>query len=633
MTTPWFFLSYSSADDDEKECIVAFYRDLVNEVRRKGGLKGAADCAVGFLDCLCLEVGTLWWPDIAKSAQTARTMVCLYSPNYFESEYCLRELGIFGSRLAGYENAADPAKRPHRVLPVLWEKPDTLPAVLPGGVGRIQNNHQSLGGEYAKEGLLFLKKTNREGEYKTFLDRFATKVVAEARAGNLPPAPDDSPLLREPEGADAGSADGGAREAHVVHSYFAEAVAHIAPYDGATEIRAPPPEAPPKAPDDLRAAAASPSRVGLTWRDNSGGRAGFKVERRPGRAGEGFEDVGRAEPGSTFFGDAGLSPWTGYTYRVRASVGEGDSDYSNEVSVITPPRNWVFKTFVEGFAPDSLRPSSVEDVRRPRLRLNYTRLGGALALVVCLVLLRPVVNSVIGTNPPPTPTPTPTPGAMPKLETDIWDEHFNRKQVGAEWVWITRDEWEYPSDLWMSVDGVDGAHDYGDILVKGTRPGVNKEKVFGDFEATFTIDYVGEGAQAGWVLRAGDDKAGERPGYYFVLKRPSEPEGQFLLSVRGVGAPGSRVSPPDCPLDINNYSADKDYIEVTVTATGNAFDYKFARRSHAFGAARATRAVGCLIRDTSPDYFKWGRIGFFAGDDQTTFRVEDITVDPKPLQK
>jgi hypothetical protein len=193
MSTPWFFLSYSSTDDEEGDCVIEFYNDLVKEVRRKGALKGLPDDKIGFLDGASLEVGDEFDRAIEEALRTSRTLVCLYSPNYFESKYCLKELKIFQSRLAGYKNDADPQRRPHRIFPVLWESPATLSAALPTGISGIQNKDKDLGDEYAKKGLLFLRKMKREAEYKNFLDNFADKLVREAKEGFLPPPPLPTP--------------------------------------------------------------------------------------------------------------------------------------------------------------------------------------------------------------------------------------------------------------------------------------------------------------------------------------------------------------------------------------------------------------------------------------------------------
>jgi hypothetical protein len=87
----------------------------------------------------------------------------------------------------------------------------------------------------------------------------------------------------------------------------------------------------PNAPDALRATAVSPSQINLTWRDNSGGSASFKIERCSGTddacwAGyAAFSLVTTVGAGATTYGDTGLTGATPYTYRVRATNSAGDS--------------------------------------------------------------------------------------------------------------------------------------------------------------------------------------------------------------------------------------------------------------------------------------------------------------------
>jgi TIR domain len=196
MSTPWFFLSYSCADDKEKDCVAEFFDALLAEVRRKGGLRSLKPGEIGFRDGSDLDVGVEWEPTLAQNLQTTRILVCLYSPTYFESEYCGRELDIFLSRLRNYENEAEPLRGPRRILPVLWENPTTLPNPIPDVAARIQNRAKEFGEEYAKEGLFFLQKTGQTSEYKKFIDRFAEKIVFEARQGVLPPLPDVPSLTK-----------------------------------------------------------------------------------------------------------------------------------------------------------------------------------------------------------------------------------------------------------------------------------------------------------------------------------------------------------------------------------------------------------------------------------------------------
>src|SRR5204862_458896 len=87
---------------------------------------------------------------------------------------------------------------------------------------------------------------------------------------------------------------------------------------------------------------ASASEVDLTWADNSGNETGFVVE-RSADSGTTWAQVALTGPDATSYSDTGLTPETGYYYRVSASNGGLSSAYSNvgsaRTAVPTAPSN------------------------------------------------------------------------------------------------------------------------------------------------------------------------------------------------------------------------------------------------------------------------------------------------------
>lgn len=80
----------------------------------------------------------------------------------------------------------------------------------------------------------------------------------------------------------------------------------------------------------------SSSQINLAWTDNSGSERGFKIERKTGATGT-YAQIAQVGPNAQSYSDTnGLAPNTRYYYRVRASTGMSDSDYSNETSAVTP---------------------------------------------------------------------------------------------------------------------------------------------------------------------------------------------------------------------------------------------------------------------------------------------------------
>ena len=101
--------------------------------------------------------------------------------------------------------------------------------------------------------------------------------------------------------------------------------------------------APPVFPTGLTMLTVCNTSATLTWTDNSDNEDAFEIERRLG-AGP-FDTVGAVSANVVLFEQNDLNPATPYTFRVRATNGDGASSYSNEVTVttllttVTPPSN------------------------------------------------------------------------------------------------------------------------------------------------------------------------------------------------------------------------------------------------------------------------------------------------------
>ncbi|MDE2757116.1 MAG: fibronectin type III domain-containing protein [Acidobacteriota bacterium] len=91
----------------------------------------------------------------------------------------------------------------------------------------------------------------------------------------------------------------------------------------------------PQAPTQLRATPVSPSRIDLTWQDNSTNETGFRVQRRLAGSAD-WVPIGTTAANGTKFSDRGASPDTLYRYRVQAFNDTGSSAFSNETEARTP---------------------------------------------------------------------------------------------------------------------------------------------------------------------------------------------------------------------------------------------------------------------------------------------------------
>ncbi len=75
--------------------------------------------------------------------------------------------------------------------------------------------------------------------------------------------------------------------------------------------------------------------VTISWRDNSSGENGFRIERKS--EGGSFVEIATVESGVIWYRDIGLTPGAVYTYRVRAYRGALNSPYSNQAVVTGGP--------------------------------------------------------------------------------------------------------------------------------------------------------------------------------------------------------------------------------------------------------------------------------------------------------
>jgi hypothetical protein len=97
---------------------------------------------------------------------------------------------------------------------------------------------------------------------------------------------------------------------------------------------------PPNAPSGLTATATIGTQINLAWTDNSSDELTFKIERSTD-GGIGFNTLATVGAGVQAYFDEGLAAGMTYTYRVCATNGGGNSDWSNSASATTPasPKN------------------------------------------------------------------------------------------------------------------------------------------------------------------------------------------------------------------------------------------------------------------------------------------------------
>jgi FxsC-like protein len=217
-----FFLSYSRRDAKEQgkkenAWFKRFREDLVRDVAREAKLPtDLPEEEVAFYDREGIDLADPWRHALLEGLQASRVIVCLYSQNYFASEYSGKEFQVFLRRQA--ENPA--AGR--RFIPILWDAPTKLPEPLPGVLAEAQFTHASLGALYAEKGLLHLLRMQEEVEYQRFLLAIADKInragrdlLARANIGTLDRVP--SAFHKAKPATPGGDAPGGMTTAWMIY--------------------------------------------------------------------------------------------------------------------------------------------------------------------------------------------------------------------------------------------------------------------------------------------------------------------------------------------------------------------------------------------------------------------------------
>lgn len=188
----WTFVSYARSDRDH--FVEQFISDLREEIRRKH-VDSLTSKSILFFDTSEMETGTEWEDALAAALRTSRTLVCLCSPGYLNSDYCGREFQVFCRRRdAWMRQTGKSASHTKVILPILWELPR---GPLPTPLARFQTADDDFPRVYAEEGVRYMMKLNRHrDDYMQFVDRLAAKLVTAGSEARLPDL-DELPPLRQ----------------------------------------------------------------------------------------------------------------------------------------------------------------------------------------------------------------------------------------------------------------------------------------------------------------------------------------------------------------------------------------------------------------------------------------------------
>jgi FxsC-like protein len=152
-----FFTSYAHADSSEDDLLRTFYADLALELRRTTGAHEDE-----FLDAANIASGEDWRKSLASALRSARCLLAFYSPSYFNSAECGKEVAAFQERLEKFRNAPGNAaleKVSSLMVGVLWENKFDVSDRIPKSLTDYQYGVPHFQDDGRKQDRDALKKT------------------------------------------------------------------------------------------------------------------------------------------------------------------------------------------------------------------------------------------------------------------------------------------------------------------------------------------------------------------------------------------------------------------------------------------------------------------------------------------
>jgi len=159
MSKPVFFLSYAHSDYEAKpKALEKLYKELCDCVAPR--TQRAPD-EVGFRDSIQLRAGDDWQRKLTEALQQCAVFVPVYSLNYFASEVCGLEWGLFRDRMEQYAKDNHLPEVPAQVVPALWLGETYLEGQIPTTIGNVQYGGEKYPPEFKEVGLEELWRLRR----------------------------------------------------------------------------------------------------------------------------------------------------------------------------------------------------------------------------------------------------------------------------------------------------------------------------------------------------------------------------------------------------------------------------------------------------------------------------------------
>jgi hypothetical protein len=174
-----FFASYARADNRSTKVERAMMA-LRDRVRDKLGWQEDELDKIAFFDTASITTGQQWEDELADALKKSRVLICLCSPTYLNSAYCVKEFHVFRQRVT---DAGADMNGKVAIIPIIWDW-GSPKMTLPKALATFNYKHGEFPKRYQDDGLAPLVRLETQSDSFDESIEVLAKLIGEAHAAS-----------------------------------------------------------------------------------------------------------------------------------------------------------------------------------------------------------------------------------------------------------------------------------------------------------------------------------------------------------------------------------------------------------------------------------------------------------------